>query len=71
MAKSVANYNELDCLRGTAHKLGGNAANKNEIGALRTIVTRLNAVPAGSTVGNMGEMQCLRAIVNHTRTGLM
>lgn len=59
----VGNYNELDCLRGIAQKLGGNAANRNELGALRIIVTQLGAIPEGRYVSNMNEIQCLRAIV--------
>lgn len=61
----ISSYNELDCLRGIAHKLGGNAAGANEIGALRTIVTQLAAAPGNRTVGNMNEVDCLRAIVRH------
>lgn len=59
----VGNYNELDCLRGIAQKLGGNAANRNELGALRVIVTQLGAIPEGRYISNMNEIQCLRAIV--------
>lgn len=61
----ISSYNELDCLRGIAHKLGGNAASANELGALRTIVTQLDAAPGNRTVGNMNEVDCLRAIVRH------
>lgn len=61
----ISSYNELDCLRGIAHKLGGNAASANEIDALRTIVTRLDVVPGNRTVGNMNKVDCLRAIVRH------
>lgn len=59
----VGNYNELDCLRGIAQKLGGNASNKNELGALRVIVSQLGAIPEGRYISNMNEIQCLRAIV--------
>lgn len=64
----ISSYNELDCLRGIAHKLGGNAASANQIDALRTIVTRLDAAPGNRTVGNMNEVDCLRAIVRHYAT---
>lgn len=66
MAKQyISNFNELDCLRGIAYKLGGNAGGANELGALRTIVTLLDVVPGNRTVGNMNEVDCLRAIVRH------
>lgn len=67
---SVANWNETKTLRAIAYTYGPRpTANWNDLKTLRSIVSALNAVPENRTVGNLNEIDCLRAIVGFYASG--
>lgn len=65
---ATAGWNETGGLRAIASTYGKNAGGLNDLQALRAIAQALNGVPANRTIGNMNEIDCLRAIVRHHAT---
>lgn len=61
---SVAGWNETKTLRAIAYTYGPRpTASWNDLKTLRSIVVAVGGVPANRRIGNMNEIDCLRAIV--------
>ncbi len=65
-AGSLAGFNEQRVARAIATTYGITPGPWNELKSLRAIVDTSNFVPTDTTIGQMNEVACLRAIVGGT-----